>query len=137
MMQTFQANKGNFWIYIVCSFLFLVLVLVMNYVEFENYWVIVPAILPLMLFLWTYFSTKYTVKDHYFHYQSAFLKGKIDINKITKLQPNKTLWSGVKPALATKGIIIKFGYDEVYVAPQNNQDLMNALLQINPNIIVE
>ena len=135
-MRVFQPKKGNFWIYIVLSLL-LPLALVIGVEGSLQYPIVLPACLPFVLFVWIYFSTKYFILKDNFYYQSAFLKGKIAIHKISSIQSNKTMWSGVKPALATKGLIIKFGFDEVYVAPKSNEELIAALVQINPKIRVE
>jgi len=136
-MQIFKAKKGNFWIYIVGSLLFLLIMFFINYNELDNYWFLLPITLPLLFFVWIYFSTKYAVNDHYLYYQSAFLKGKIDIKTIKSIEANATLWSGTKPAMAKNGLIIKFGYDEIYIAPENNDKLIQHLLEINPNIIIK
>lgn len=137
MKQKFQAKKGKFWIYIVISLLF-ALYIGFSAINFlDEIWYALPAFIPFLLFVWIYFSTIYQIDNQYLYYQSAFLKGKIEINKITELQLNKTLWSGVKPALASKGIIIKFGYDEVYIAPIDNQQVAQALIKVNPNIIIK
>lgn len=137
MKQIFKAKKDNFWIYLVGS---LILPIYIFYVTNDlslELWHLTPAFIPFLIFIWAYFSTHYYIIDSNFYYQSIFFKGKIAIDKIKELQLNKTLWSGVKPALARKGVIIKFGFDEIYVAPINNQQLADALLKINPNIIVK
>lgn len=100
-------------------------------------YILLPALLPFVLLIWIYSTTVYYLDSQYFYYQSAFLKGKIEVDKIKEIKQNTTLWSGVKPALATKGLIIKFGYDEIYVAPKSNEQLTQALLKINSNIIVK
>ena len=47
------------------------------------------------------------------------------------------MWSGIKTALSTKGIIIKYNmYDEIYLAPENNNELISDLLKINQDIII-
>lgn len=137
MKQKIQAKKGSFYIYIICSLILPIYICFFVIDQIADFWFILPAFLPFLLFIWIYFSTIYHLDNRFFYYQSAFLKGKIEIDKITEVQTNKTLWSGVKPALATKGIIIKFGYDEIYVAPIHNQELIQALLKVNPNIIVK
>lgn len=44
------------------------------------------------------------------------------------------MWAGTKPALAKNGLIIKHKYNEVYIAPQSNAELVADLLYINPKI---
>ena len=89
---------------------------------------------PFLLLLWVYLSTVYKIDNEIFYYQSAFLKGEIPIHSIKKINNHTTLWVGKKVSMATNGIIITFGYDEVYVAPINNQELIDALVKINPSI---
>lgn len=137
MKHQILANKGKFWIYIACSLLLPLFVGFTVINSLHDLWYLIPTLIPCFLFVWVYFSTTYYIDAHYFYYQSAFIKGKIEIIKIKEIQLNKTLWSGLKPALATKGMIIKFGYDEIYVAPINNQQLVQALLKVNSNIIIK
>ena len=135
-MQIFKAKKGNFRLYLVVSLLFPIYLYWVA--DFDNnLWWLLPSLLPFILFIWIYFSTKYAIINEEFYYQSAFIKGKIPIAKIKKIQKNKTLWAGVKPAMATKGLIIQYGFDEVYVAPENNEKLVEELMKINPDIVIE
>lgn len=136
-MQHFKAKKKNFWIYLVLSLLFPIWLYFSVYSTNESFWWVLPAFLPFALFVWSGNNTKYYILDEYFYYQSAFLKGKIAIASIKKIKNNTTIWSGVKPALSSKGMIITFGYDDVYVAPESNQILIEALQSINPSILVE
>ncbi len=47
----------------------------------------------------------------------------------------KTLWVGLKPATARKGLIIKYGkFDEIYISPQTNDEFINRLLELNDAI---
>lgn len=93
---------------------------------------------PFLFILWVYLDTYYIIDDQYFIYRSAFLKGKVDIQSIKEIQTGKTLWSGVKPALAPKGLIIKYNrYDEIYVAPENNEELIEDFLKLNRKIKVQ
>ena len=42
---------------------------------------------------------------------------------------------GFKPALATKGLIIKYNkYDDIYISPNSNDTFIEAVLKINSNI---
>ncbi len=136
-MTIFKANKGDFWIYILLSLLLPLSVIFIS----ENVRLIsiqfLVLFLPFFIFLWAYLSTKYMIDQNYLFYQSTYLKGKIEIHKIKEIQVNKTLWIGLKPALASKGLIIKYGFDEIYIAPKNNKELIDALLQINPIINIK
>ncbi|WP_223269287.1 MULTISPECIES: PH domain-containing protein [unclassified Polaribacter] len=68
-------------------------------------------------------------------YRSGFLRGKVEIPTIKEILKGKTMWSGIKPALAKNGLIIKFNkYDEIYIAPESNNELISDLLKLNSEI---
>jgi hypothetical protein len=85
--------------------------------------------------LWIYIDTIYKIENNELIYRSGFLKGKIEIQNIKEILKGKTMWSGIKPALAGKGLIIKYNkYEEIYVAPVNNDEMIADLLKINSEI---
>lgn len=85
--------------------------------------------------LWIIFGTYYQITLTDVHYHLGPIKGKLDINKITEITANKTLWAGFKPALGFKGLIIKYNkYDEIYFSPLDNSTFITELLKINPDI---
>ena len=89
------------------------------------------------LLIWIYVDTSYKIENDKFKYHSAFLRGEIEISKIREIAQGKTLYSGIKPALATNGIIIRYEkYNEIYVAPENNDILIADLLKLNASIVV-
>ena len=72
------------------------------------------------------------------HYKSGPVKGKIEIDSIRKIKMNANLYSGLKPALAFKGIIVYYRkYDEIYFSPKTNESFVEELLKINNNITIE
>ncbi len=51
---------------------------------------------------------------------------------------NANLYSGLKPALAFKGIIVYYGkYDEIYFSPKTNASFVEELLKINNSIVIQ
>jgi hypothetical protein len=67
--------------------------------------------------------------------KNIFLRGKIEIQNIHEILKGKARWSGIKPALARKGLIIKFNiYGEIYIAPENNDEMISDLLKLNSKI---
>ncbi len=47
------------------------------------------------------------------------------------------MWSGIKPALARNGLIIRYHkYDEIYIAPESNDEMIDDLMKLNPSIKV-
>lgn len=89
----------------------------------------------LALLLWLLFDTGYTLSHTHVFYRSGPLKGKIEITSIHTIISGKTLWVGLKPAAATKGLIVKYGkYDEIYFSRKTNKNFIDAILKINPDI---
>lgn len=100
-------------------------------------WVLLPFIAPLALVIWLYLDTFYQIEGEFLFYRSGFINGKIRISDIREIHNRRTVWTGIKPALSTGGIIIQYGkYDEIYLAPKSNSELIEDLLKINPQIIV-
>jgi hypothetical protein len=106
--------------------------------ETNEYWVLIVVLGVLILLLSLFFNTRYNLsKEHGLIYQSGPFKGKISINRITKVEKGKTLWVGLKPATARKGLIIKYDtYNEIYISPKTNESFIKKLLELNPNIII-
>lgn len=135
-MKKFKANKKGFVVYIIIAALLpLIILFIDKEAILDNYFILIPALLPVLLLIWIYLDTSYYIKNNQLFYKSAFLKGNIDIHKIEEIIIGKTLWVGTKPALSGKGLIIKFNkFDELYIAPKSNTELVNELVSINPNI---
>jgi hypothetical protein len=85
--------------------------------------------------LWVWFGTWYKIDQEELYYQSGPLKGRIPLNQVKKITINTTLWSGIKPALSRKGLIILYNkYDEIYLSPRQQQQFLNALRIRIPNL---
>ncbi|MDT0677022.1 PH domain-containing protein, partial [Autumnicola musiva] len=94
--------------------------------------IIISILIPL---LWAQFSTKYVLNQNHLIYQSGPIRGKIEIERIRKIIKGKSLWTGFKPAIARKGLIIKFDkYDEIYISPESNEMFVKKILELNPKI---
>ena len=136
-MKTYPAKRTGYINYLLIGTLLL---------PFITYWansqlihekpfILLPILAPFLLILWGYLNTIYRIEKEELVYRSAFLGGRIAISNISEIVKGKTMWSGIKPALARKGLIIKFNkYDEIYIAPKNNEELISDLLKINPDI---
>lgn len=91
----------------------------------------------ILLLIWTYKTTFYTIKDSYLHWKSGPFYGKIDITSIHKIEYHKgiyvpTIW---KPALSHIGIIITYNkYDDIYLSPEKQAEFIATLQHLNPNI---
>ena len=116
---------------------FLVLLIFLFYSKEDQVLNFIIASIPLILLIWIILSTKYKIQEKNLHYRSGFIKGKININEIKEITIGKTKWSGLKPALATNGLIIKYNFEEIYIAPIKKAEILKKLLSINPNIKVK
>jgi hypothetical protein len=97
----------------------------------------VIMIVTIGFLLWIYFGTEYEVTKSELKYKSGPIKGKIQIEEITEIIKNKTLWSGLKPATARNGLIVKYRkFEEIYISPKTNDAFVNEILEINKNIKV-
>lgn len=86
-------------------------------------------------FIWIYFDTNYELNKTELKYKSGPIKGKINIEDIREIVKGKTLWIGLKPALARNGLIVKYEkYDEIYISPETNDLFVSKILELNNNI---
>ena len=87
--------------------------------------------------VWIYYGTFYSLSEQYLIYTSGPIRGKISVSTINRITKNKTMWAGLKPATATKGLILRYNrYDEIYISPETNDSFIEQILKINPNIEV-
>ena len=92
-------------------------------------------IMTIGLLFWIYFGTEYELTKSELIYKSGPIKGKINIEEITEIKKNKTLWSGLKPATSRNGLIIKYRkFEEIYISPETNDIFINKILEINKSI---
>lgn len=105
--------------------------------------VFIPIIICLVcaiLLLWILVGTNYKIEGSYLKYKSGPINGKIDIFRIHTIEHHKNWFVGntLKPALGTKGLIIKYNkFDDIYISPKKKQEFINALLEINSHIEVK
>lgn len=136
-MKIYKAKKGSLIRGIILLLFGLpFFVYLIDSKTIETYPVILlPLISPLFFILWFYVGTSYRLEGDQLYYKSGFIKGRIPIFEIREIQNDTTLWAGLKPSLSNGGIIIKFGkFDEIYIAPENNEELIKDLVNINPSI---
>ncbi len=95
----------------------------------------IVAIIWMMLSI--IYNTVYEIKSNHVYYRSGFVRGKISIERIREIIKGKTMYAGLKPAAAGKGLIIKYdNYEEIYISPDSNDSFINALLKIKSDIVV-
>jgi hypothetical protein len=101
----------------------------------KNPYILLPLLGILIQILWIYFDTSYKIVNDELLYFSGFVRGKIKIANIREIAKGKTMWSGMKPALSGKGLIIKYNrFDRIYISPEDNDEVTKHLLKINPDI---
>ena len=107
----------------------------------EGLWIPLTIIGMLFLFFfYTFLTTYYTISQTKFSYKCGFFKGKIDIQKIRKIEYNNSIFVPVtlKLGWSHKGLIINYNqYDDVYISPKNRDQFVAELLKSNPNIIIK
>ena len=136
-MKIYKANrKGLINYLLIGSVLLPIFIFFLDKNTFtEKPFILLPFLSPLVLIFWIYFDTFYKIENNDLIYRSGFLRGKVEIPMIKEILKGKTMWSGIKPALARKGLIIKFNkYDEIYIAPESNAELISDLLKVNSEI---
>jgi len=119
------------------SFLLIGLTFLQLYQGKEWHWANLLVFAVIFLLLWIYFDTSYLLTKEHLIYKSGPIRGKINIADIREVEANKTLYVGIKPALARKGLIIKYNqYNENYISPNTNTSFVKKLLELNAEIKV-
>lgn len=89
------------------------------------------------LLAWIWFGTSYTIQTGYVYYRSGPIRGNIPVSQIREIRKNASLWSGLRPALAFKGIVVYYNkWDEIYFSPKKQDEFIQALQELNPQLIV-
>ncbi len=103
--------------------------------KYEFTWSDLLLLLVGGLLFWLYFGTEYELNKSELKYKSGPLRGKIKLEKINEIIKGKSLWSGIKPATARNGLIIKYGkYDEIYISPKSNDTFVDKILELKKDI---
>lgn len=135
----FQSRKGTLFTTVVFGTISLlawiaVEIYLMNF-HWANLSVLMLLLLTMGLLLWIYLDTSYEINQEEFSYKSGPLRGKIAIDRINAVVKGKTIWAGIKPATAQKGLIIKYEkYSEIYISPKTNDLFIAELLRLNSEI---
>ena len=143
--MTFRSRKtwwfgAIFWFSIIVAIYALVIIILKGSIDniFVNSISGVMMAASAGLLLWIWYGTFYRLSDEYLQYYSGPIRGRIPLEKITRVEAGRTMWSGTRPALATRGIIIHYGkYDAVYISPDDNSVFIRQLLKLNPEIRVD
>jgi hypothetical protein len=100
--------------------------------------IVVVLLMPLVLLAWIWIFTYYIIEKDKVWYHLGPFRGSIDVNSIREITKNKTLWVGFRPALALKGLIIRYNtWDDIYFSPKDKEAFVAKLLSKNPAIVVK
>lgn len=138
-MKTYKANRKGFIRYlIIASALYPFLVIYFSEEAIlQKPLMIFLMLSPFFLFSWIYLNTAYYIENGHFRYRSGLVRGNIDIRSILHIQKSKNLLTGLRPALAKGGMILKYDTSkEIYIAPEDNDELIQDLLAVKPEIEV-
>jgi hypothetical protein len=104
----------------------------------ENYnfmWTDIFMLAVAGFLIWLGLGTNYELTQTELKYKSGPIRGKIEIDKIHEIIKGKTLWSGLKPATARNGLIVKYEkYNEIYISPKTNESFVKKILELNEKI---
>ena len=122
---------------IVGFFIGVVLIRIFSYgiEEYNFIWTDVFMLVVAGFLIWLGFGTNYELTKTELKYKSGPIKGIIEIDKIHEIIKGKTLWSGLKPATARNGLIVKYEkYNEIYISPKTNDSFIKKILELNNKI---
>ena len=98
-------------------------------------WSVLILLLVCGFLLWSYYGTYYELTQTQLKYNCGPIKGAVEVKEIREIIKGQTLWVGLKPATARKGLIIKYGkFDEIYMSPETTDEFINRLLELNDAI---
>jgi len=127
----FYSRKGKIIIFSIIILTILTIISIWGKVYPASF----ILIIVLSFFIWAWFDTYYVISNDQLFYKLAFIKGSVNINTIFEVVKNKASFSGVKPALSTKGIIVKYNrWDEIYISPLYIDQFIIELKKVNPKI---
>lgn len=85
--------------------------------------------------VWLGLDTRYELTSTILKYRSGPIRGQININEIHEIIEGKTMWSGLKPATARNGLIIKYAkFNEIYISPKTNDSFIKKITTLNSSI---
>ncbi|MFD2551775.1 PH domain-containing protein [Bizionia sediminis] len=137
----FKSRKDS--VFVVISLIIIGFLLVMLYnslflndpEQFRIQTVHVMLCLLIGLLIWLGLDTSYRLTPTTLFYKSGPIRGRIEITNIHEVVVGKTLWSGLKPATARHGLIIKYNkYEEIYISPKTNTAFIKTLKAYKPDL---
>jgi hypothetical protein len=134
----YPSEKGKLTLVVFAVTLLLLLGVLFLAAAESNMLAIIIVCIPLFFLasLWT--GTYYRLDDTFLYYKYGPFKGKLAIASIREIIKNKTLWVGFRPALSTKGLIIRYEkWNEIYISPEHKEAFLAELLKRNAHIQIK
>ncbi|MEM9887055.1 MAG: PH domain-containing protein [Bacteroidota bacterium] len=73
-------------------------------------------------------NTYYIIRDNDLYYRMGMLKGSIALEEVHSILPSEYRTSGIRPALAWNGILIRYGTDrKLFLSPKEESLFVAAL----------
>lgn len=138
----FKSRKDPLFTLITFGFVGFFILMSLKILQQENiettaYWSVAAILLVTGLLLWCFLDTQYELTDTTLLYRCGPIRGTIKIKQINTIVNGKTLWVGLKPATATKGLIIKYDkYNEIYITPDSNESFIKKILSLKSEIVI-
>ncbi len=132
MLRKYAAKKdfGFALLFLLCPLISWLLPLI-----HPNIFIVLFALIVTLFFLWIWIGTYYVLDEEYFISYSGPFRKKIPIKKIVKIDRNVQAFSGRRPALAFRYLQVRYNtYDDVFIAPENEDALIADLIRIRPEI---
>lgn len=137
----FKNRIGPYFILMsLCTILICVTAIVLIWIRKPSQppmliWVSLLLLATVLLMIWLWTGTSYEIDLKFLSYKSGPVRGKVKIENIRELVVGKTLWTGIKPATAIRGITVRYNLnDEIYISPISNEHFVREILKVNPNI---
>ncbi len=93
-----------------------------------------------LLFTILFYTTYYEIRENILIISFFFIKTKIKISEIRILKYSNSIIKTnlYKPGFHEKGIEIMYNrYDDIFISPENKEQFIAQLLEINPNIEIK
>jgi hypothetical protein len=145
-MKKYKAKKGRsmgIFLSVASMFVFFVGVIMPILIDGEiTQKVIViglAVILPIMtLFIWVWFGTYYLISNDVLKATSGPFNWRIKVQDINKIKLNQpTILGIIKFSLSFRSIeVIYKKYDSIFIMPENQDEFIQDLKSMNPNIVV-
>jgi hypothetical protein len=105
---------------------------------FKDEFSITPFIFSVIFLVSIYYNSKttyYIIEGNELICKSLFLKRKIEIKNIRKIEKSNSLGSIYKIATAFHGLTIHYNkFDDVFISPENHLEFCKLLNEQNPSI---